>query len=156
MTQSSLLRLGILLGGVVLLGVGCPARQPTPSAGLPIASEPVISVEPVESPAMLEVSPAASAPVPSAAATEVMITALGFTPATVTVPVGATVVFQNADTKSHWVASNPHPVHTGLPGFDAGKPIVQGDSYTFTFTTPGTFGYHDHLHTELHGTVVVK
>lgn len=116
----------MLLGGIVLLGVGCPPQQPTPSA--------------LRTSSMMEV----------------MMTASGFTPASITVPVGATVVFRNADTTPHWVASEPHPIHTGLPGFDAGRDIPAGGTYSFTFTKIGTFTYHDHLKPNVKGTVVVQ
>ncbi len=74
----------------------------------------------------------------------------------VEVTAGSTVTFRNADTTPHGVASDPHPVHTGLPGFDAGGPIAPGETYEFTFTSPGTFGFHNHLNPSLRGTVVVK
>lgn len=150
MTQFSLVRGGLLLGGVVLLGVGCPWQQPTPVA------EPIIEVEPVESPLPVELPPVASAPVADTEPAEVMITASGFSPAAITIPVGTTVVFRNSDTKPHWAASDPHPVHTGLPGFDAGKAIPKDGTYSYTFTKTGTFTYHDHLNQSLTGTIVVQ
>lgn len=75
-----------------------------------------------------------------------------------TVAAGTTVVFKNSDTASHQIASNPHPVHTDLPGFDTG-PIAPGASASFPFTKIGSWGYHDHLdafNANLQGTVIVQ
>lgn len=88
--------------------------------------------------------------------TMVSMTSTGFSPATLTVKAGSTVTFQNDDTANHWIASNPHPTHTALPGFDAKKVIAPGASYSYTFTQTGTWSYHDHLNSEMTGTIVVE
>lgn len=69
----------------------------------------------------------------------------GFSPETVDILVGGSVKFVNGSDKDVWVASNPHPIHTGLPGFDSGKAIGPGESYTYTFKEEGEFSYHNHL-----------
>lgn len=80
----------------------------------------------------------------------------GFSPTVLHVKVGTTVMFKNMSNEGLWVASNPHPVHTGLPGLDARKSYGNGEVYMFTFTKIGTFGYHNHLHPEMMGTIVVE
>lgn len=55
-----------------------------------------------------------------------------------------------------WVASDPHPQHSDLPEFDSLKAIPQGESYLYTFTQKGTWGYHDHLNPSALGTIVVE
>lgn len=143
---------GVLLGSIALLGVGCPQQQ----APLPPPQSPA-RVVPQASPAGTQATPVSTAPASDVSAGSVVsITATGFSPATVTVPKGSTVTFRNGDTKPHWVASNPHPVHTGLAGFDAGAPIPPGQTYVFQFTQAGTFGYHDHLNPGVQGQVVVQ
>lgn len=77
----------------------------------------------------------------------------GFSPATITVKAGSTVVFENQTAKSMWVASDPHPIHTGYSKFDQRS---SGDSYSFTFTEPGAYRYHNHLSPQDRGTVVVE
>lgn len=77
----------------------------------------------------------------------------GFSPATITVKAGSTVVFENQTAKPMWVASDPHPIHTGYSKFDQRS---SGDSYSFTFTEPGTYPYHNHLSPQDRGTVVVE
>ncbi len=79
-----------------------------------------------------------------------------FMPATLTVKAGTTVTFVNNGQALHWPASNPHPIHTGMPGFDSRKGLATGETYSFTFTKAGTFGMHDHLNTRLIGTIVVQ
>lgn len=86
----------------------------------------------------------------------VHITSSGFSPSTITISKGDYVQFINDDTASHEPASNPHPTHTDYPGFDAGAPIATGKYYRFQFEKIGTWGYHDHLHSNLTGTVIVK
>lgn len=80
----------------------------------------------------------------------------GFSPASLTVKVGDTVTFKNGSSKLMWVASNPHPTHTGLPGFDALSGMAKSQNYTYTFTKAGSFGYHNHLSTSDGGTITVQ
>jgi plastocyanin len=70
----------------------------------------------------------------------VQFTDQGFSPATLTVVSGTTVTFTNQSSTTVWPASDPHPSHTGLPGFDANKGLAKGESYSFTFTKTGKFG----------------
>lgn len=94
--------------------------------------------------------------VPTPEVVEIKITADGFVPSTINIQKGDYVQFTNTDSNAHWPASDPHPVHTGLPGFDSLKGIETGKYFRYQFTTAGTFTFHDHLHPALKGTVVVK
>lgn len=80
----------------------------------------------------------------------------GFEPATLTVSSGDTVKFENDSSDDFWPASNVHPTHLLYPGFDAKKPVLPGDSYSFTFEKKGKWGYHNHLTPDVQGTIVVK
>lgn len=80
----------------------------------------------------------------------------GFSPGVVTVPSGTTVVFENNSSRNMWVASDPHPVHSDLPEFDSRRGVGPGESYEFTFTRVGSWGYHDHLNPQHGGTVIVE
>lgn len=102
--------------------------------------------------------PTNETPVEAMTAEEVTVeySAAGFSPATVTVKKGTTVKFINKTGKTASIASNPHPVHTDYPAFDQWKSAAKGkDEYDFTFDKVGTWGYHDHLNSEMKGTVVV-
>ena len=88
--------------------------------------------------------------------TEIDITGTGFSPSTITVKSGTQVIFKNSDTNLHRPASNPHPTHTDLPGFDALHDLASGETYSFTFSKVGTWGFHDHLNPlTYHGSIVV-
>lgn len=84
----------------------------------------------------------------------ITIESFGFSPATITIKKGTTITWINNDSVNHLVASNPHPVHTDLPGFQS-QNLSLGESYSFTFDKVGTFGYHCHLHPSMRGTVIV-
>ncbi|MGH9919874.1 MAG: multicopper oxidase domain-containing protein [Nitrososphaerales archaeon] len=74
----------------------------------------------------------------------------GYSPATITVVIGVnnTVVWTNDDTA-------PHTVTAVNKAFDSGD-LNQGDTFTYTFTTPGTYQYGCDYHPWMHGTVIVK
>lgn len=91
----------------------------------------------------------------TATGVQVLINSTGFEPKNVTVKVGDNVTWTNNSGKNARVASDPHPQHTGLAGFDDLNGAVQGDVYTFTFTKAGTWAYHDHNNPSMKGTVTV-
>lgn len=94
----------------------------------------------------------------------------GFSPSTLIISSGDTVIFVNDDSSQHWPASNRHPIHTDYPGsgiskcgsseedsiFDSCGGIAPGDSYQFQFNDVGTWEYHDHLKPGLTGVVEVS
>lgn len=91
----------------------------------------------------------------------VTITANGVSPATVTVAVGQAVTFINNDTRSHEMASDPHPNHGTCPSIEAGVSLlaVGQTKITRAFANSGTCRYHDHLNDSsnaLKGTIVVQ
>src|SRR3954470_9629359 len=76
------------------------------------------------------------APAPSATIT---ITSAGFSPTTLSVSAGSTVVVDNRDSAGHQATSNPHPVHTDCPEFNA--PVLQpGQTFTATASTVRSCG----------------
>jgi len=78
-----------------------------------------------------------------------------FSPPTLTIKAGTTVTWINEDSEPHKVTSDPHPAHTDLPELVSGD-LSKGQSYNFTFTKTGTFGYHCHLHPFMKGQIVVE
>lgn len=85
-----------------------------------------------------------SAPVPG---TAVSIDNFAFAPATLTVHRGDTVTWTNHDEEPHTVAAGDGSFRS--PGMDANA------TYSFTFTTPGSYDYICSIHPVMHGTVVV-
>jgi plastocyanin len=86
---------------------------------------------------------------------EIDMTDSGFSPSNITVKSGTVVIFKNTSSKTYWPASNPHPTHTDLPGFDALRGLNNGETYSFTFTKLGVWGFHDHLNPTLDGRITV-
>lgn len=70
-----------------------------------------------------------------------------FGPSTVTVVAGTTVAWKNLDPEPHTVAS--------LDGAFRSGALDQGDSFTFTFTKPGTYRYVCSIHPQMTGTIAV-
>jgi plastocyanin len=74
----------------------------------------------------------------------------GFSPATITIKKGTAVTWTNTDATDHAVIADQ-------PSNDA--PLSQafslGQSYVFTFPTPGTYAYHCRFHQNMTGTVIV-
>jgi len=103
-----------------------------------------------------EPNPPPPPPVTSTGPVEIDITASGFSPDSVSVASGTVVTFKNMDSKTHQPASDPHPTHTDLPGFDSTPGIKPGGSYSFTFVKVGTWGFHDHLFPTFTGSVTVQ
>lgn len=94
----------------------------------------------------------------------IQITASGFSPSTLTVSQGTTVIFITMDEGKYWPASNMHPSHTEYPTeggcigstFDACTSLAQGETFEFTFDEVGEWDYHDHKNPSLTGTIIVE
>ena len=87
----------------------------------------------------------AVSPVPPTATSQAQITisSKGFLPQTLLVKKGTKVTWTNTDKKPHQIFSDPHPSHSKLPALNQAKPLTPNSSDSYTFTTIGTFTYHD-------------
>jgi plastocyanin len=111
--------------------------------GAPAASAPTPSPTPQASPA-----PQAAA-AGTVAANAARIVDFAFEPATITVPAGTKVSWTHA-------GQAPHTVTADTKLFDSGR-LTPGQSFDFTFTTPGTYAYKCEIHPgRMTGTVVVQ
>lgn len=81
-------------------------------------------------------------------ANEVYIQGSAFNPASITVAANTNIKWTNKDGMTHTVTSN-----TGV--FNSGNMLVNG-TFSFTFTTPGTYAYRCTLHPAMTGTVIVN
>ena len=72
-----------------------------------------------------------------------------FTPQSLTVKAGTTVTWNNKDDIPHGVASSNN-------AFKKSKALDTDDSFSFTFTTPGTYQYFCYIHPHMTGTIVVE
>jgi amicyanin len=72
-----------------------------------------------------------------------------FTPQTLTVKAGTTVTWTNRD-------DIPHTVASASNAFAKSQALDTDDSYSFTFTTPGTYQYFCYIHPRMVGSIVVE
>jgi amicyanin len=91
---------------------------------------------------------------PTKGGSTVSISGMAFSPATLTVAAGTTVTWTNNDAVAHTVTSD-----TGL--FDSGAITATGGyggggSYSYTFSTAGTYNYHCTVHPMMTGKIVVQ
>ena len=82
------------------------------------------------------------------AAVTVTIDNFTFNPQTVTVKAGTTVAWTNKDDIPHAIAA--------VGKLFKSKALDTDNSYSFTFTTPGTYAYFCSLHPHMTGTIMVE
>ena len=127
--------IGIVI--VVLLGIGAYMLMKGSGGGAtPATNE-------TQTPALSQTAPA---PAPSTAAIE--IKGFAFNPATVSVKTGTTVTWTNNDTVSHTVTSDSG-------GLLNSPTLAPGQSFSFTFSAPGTTAYHCAIHPMMKASIVV-
>jgi plastocyanin len=85
----------------------------------------------------------------AAPASAVSIDNFTFGPQSVTVKAGTIVTWTNKDDIPHGIASANN-------AFTKSKALDTDDSYSFTFTTPGTYKYFCYIHPHMTGTIVVE
>ena len=79
----------------------------------------------------------------------VSIDNFSFGPQTLTVKAGTTVTWINRDDIPHGLASSNN-------AFKRSAALDTDDSFSFTFTTPGTYQYFCYLHPHMVGSIVVE
>jgi amicyanin len=84
-----------------------------------------------------------------ASAVKVAIANYAFAPAALTVKVGQTVTWTNEDSAPHTVT-----VASGPQTFSSPE-LKKGDTYSFTFTRPGTYSYYCAVHPSMTAAVTV-
>jgi len=129
--MKTFVKLFLVVSAVALLGAGCGKTTP------PVNTSP-------------------TTPPVAAETVTVSYTSSGFSPSSVSLKVGDAIKFINNSTMDFWPASDPHPIHTGIPDLDAKRAIAPGGSYTFTFTKPVNAGWHNHLNTTQTGAIIVQ
>jgi plastocyanin len=99
-------------------------------------------------------------PNPGGGANTITITSSGVSPRSLTVSRGSQVTFVNNDSRSHDMASNPHPLHTDCTEINSVGNLNPGQSrQTGNLNTVRTCGYHDHSddsNTSLQGTITIQ
>ncbi len=116
------------------------APQPAPVQPAPFVPAPIVT-----SPPVVAVQP--PPPAPARQTVQVAIADFEFRPPTVNIQVGDTVAWTNNGRAQHTVTSD-----NGV--FDGGR-LNAGQSFSQTFSTPGSFPYHCAIHSNMHGVVIV-
>jgi amicyanin len=83
------------------------------------------------------------------AAAVVSIDNFTFTPQALTVKAGTTVTWTNKDDIPHGIAATGN-------AFKRSNAMDTDDTYSFTFTTPGTYQYFCYIHPHMTGTIVIE
>lgn len=78
--------------------------------------------------------------------TDINIQNFSFNPATLTVKMGDTVTWTNNDSANHQIRSDM---------FNS-APLSNGQTYSFTFKTAGTYNYSCAIHPSMTGTIIVQ
>ncbi len=86
---------------------------------------------------------------------EIIVDKDGFSPQTLTVKKGDTVVWINQSGGAVTVNSDPHPTHNKNRFLNRGE-FASGSSVQVTFVAAGTYGYHNHFNPSQKGTIIVQ
>ncbi len=90
-------------------------------------------------------------PVKSVAPDQVAITGYNFKPSPAKVKAGTTATWTNRDVARHNVVIDDGQTETNLKS----ELFGQGQTYSYTFNSPGTYKYHCEPHPYMHGTIEV-
>ncbi len=85
---------------------------------------------------------------PPVSGNAVTISNFSFSPGSLTVSVGTKVTWTNKDSTTHTVTSDSGAFNSGN--------LAPNASYSYTFSSAGTFSYHCAIHTYMTGTITVQ
>ncbi len=72
-----------------------------------------------------------------------------FTPPSITIKAGTTVMWINTTDETHTLVSDPQGVFPGT------STVPENGSFQMTFSTPGTYTYYSRKHPDMKGTITV-
>lgn len=79
-----------------------------------------------------------------------------FSPTNLRIRVGDTVKFVNNTLLPIGVATDPHPEHNNLLGFESSDDISSEELFSYTFSNLGIFPYHNEKNPNEIGSVIVR
>jgi amicyanin len=132
-------RYGAAIAGFALVGLSA-------CGGSAKAAAPQVSTTMPPMPTTGVTAPPAGGP--AVATSSVAISNFAFGPAAITIKAGTTVTWINKDEEPHTVTFNQ--LGTKSPNLTG-----TANTYSQSFSTPGTYDYHCSIHPFMHGTVVV-
>ncbi len=86
---------------------------------------------------------------------EISVGTQGFDPAVTKVKVGTLITWVNQSGQEAAIVSDPPGTHDAYPGLNLGK-FPNGSGVSAIFNKAGTYGYHNYLHPEQTGTIIVE
>jgi plastocyanin len=137
----------MVVAGVLVL-TACGSTT-TPGAGAAAPTTTAQTPVPTPTPTV-----APTTPTPVSGSTQMLMIindsngSFGFSPATLTIRVGTTVIWKNVSSAPHTVTSDDGQT------FDSGN-IAVGGTFRFTFKNTGKFSYHCNIHPYMRATIVV-
>ena len=148
----------VIIGGWFLLS-STPAKAPTTITQTPVTTTPTTS----------STTTVTTTTTVSKTGVTILYSDQGFSPSSITLPLGSTVMFVNQSTKNMWVASAMHPTHIVYSGtslsehcpdtnnstFDQCVAVTQGNTFSFTFNKEGIWKYHNHTSSGDRGTITI-
>jgi outer membrane protein assembly factor BamB len=146
-----------VLDRTIIFGTGAPAVGSFVTMGTSVVAYALATVgTPVASGAdEPEASPTAAStesPTPAGAVFEASMRSLQFIPGEIDIAAGTTVVWTNDDVVAHTVTQRAKPEDQLF----SSPLLAPGESFSFTFDTPGTYAYFCMPHPFMAGTVVVS
>ncbi len=87
-------------------------------------------------------------PSPTSSVASVSLSNFSFSPATITVKTGTTVTWTNRDAADHTVTSDTNLFNSGG--------LTRNATFSYTFTSRGSFPYHCSYHPSMLGTIIVE
>lgn len=86
---------------------------------------------------------------------QILINADSISPKEIIVQRNTKVTFTNKDKGPHTIASDPHPTHNQIQNLYS-TPIFKDQTYSYTFTKVGKFGFHLEDNPSISGEIVVE
>ncbi|UYN89358.1 MAG: cupredoxin family copper-binding protein [Anaerolineales bacterium] len=141
----------IALATILLLLLSACGGAPAATTEPPAATDHVD--QPTEAPTQASAPTEAEEESEDSGGDTVTIANFSFGPGTLTVKAGTTVTWRNNEDAPHTVTADD--------GSFGSNTLGQGDSFSFTFDTPGTYDYHCQFHggaghAGMSGTIVVE
>ena len=157
--------IGVAVVALIVVGIFIAFRQPyfgspTGGGGVNVGTGPTTgqNVATYTPPKVGIVQPVV--PITEQANVVIDITAVGFSPAVVTIKPGQSVIWTNRDRASHWIVpdpTDPYPSNgTCGSALNSCQALALGQSFRFTFSKAGTWGYYDKLNPKFAGEIVVQ
>jgi plastocyanin len=131
----------------VVLLAACGGTTTTTTASTPTTA-PTTAPTPTPTTAPTTAPTPTPTTAPTSTGNSVSIANFAFSPVSLTVKVGTKITWTNNDTVSHTVTADKGAFNSG--------PLAPGSTFSFTFTTAGTYSYHCNIHPSMMATIVVQ